>query len=447
MKILNELIIDKNQLISLEDSIDSANISNIRISINGSFYNYVKGVFSDKEILKYKKIIMKSEDLQIDFLKNYKKILNEKEINFIIDNRLSSKSYKNNFYNAKEIISLTGKSYKEIEKYMIKNTRVAVGYCIQILKDRWKEIEPLIATSPLLELSDYSQHILKKRWVDFPDIDPKIARLAEENLSKRSDLAASYAIYVLKKRWIDVEDIPKDIAEHAEEIIRKDEESPDWIMGYAKKAINGRWKEAENTIAGSEYSLEYAYIILKKAWRDFKDIDQQTINYAEENIAKNFDSEEVMGYIRRFLKMQFLLAELRISGDEKLSNEYVIKYLNDKISFDFINKNISNSYKKIIETKSKDLKNRTLLRDYQLRALSINNISFLEHVKSFNKSNFKEIFNKINNNQDEYCIIFKKDEENNKLKTEHYQLISGEPYAIARTLMELPIKAIIIKID
>lgn len=447
MKKLDELIIDKNQLIILENSIDSININSIRIGKNGTFYDHVKNVFFDEEILKYKKIIMKSDDLQLDFLKNYKNILNEEEINFIIDNRLSSKSYKNSFYRATEIVKVTGKSYKEIEKYMIKNNRVAVGYCIEILKDRWKEIEPFIAASSGSTIADYSQYVLKKRWVDFPDIDPKVARLAEENLSKRSDSAASYAIYVLKKRWIDVKDIPKDIAEHAEEVIRKDEESSDWIMGYAEEAVKGRWKEAEDVIARSQYALDYAYKILKKAWRDFKDIDQQTIKVAENTIATQSSEEEAMIYVTNFLKTQFLIAEPRISRSEKLSNEYVVKYLNNKISFNFIDKDISDSYKKIIETESKDLKNRILLRDYQLRELKINNIPFLEHIKSFNESDFKDIINKINNNQDEYCIIFRKDEENNGLKTEHYYLITGESYAIARILIELPIKAIVIKID
>ena len=37
----------------------------------------------------------------------------------------------------------------------------------------------------------------------------------------------------------------------------------DWILGYAEEFI-GRWKEAEPTIAASEYSLEYVEKILKK---------------------------------------------------------------------------------------------------------------------------------------------------------------------------------------
>lgn len=430
MKLIKKLVLNKEQLDLLKNN--EIKIDDLVVKKNGSPFSFsLKEILSNDEILKYKKQIMDSKNFQIDLIKNHKDIFTENEINYIIKKILKDPSNSSKYAN--DIIK--GR-WIEGEKTIIKDPMVSVRYAYEILKGRWEEAEPIIASHPYSAVN-YSMN-LNKRWVDFTGINLKFAQSVEESFSKKAHFAAPYAIEVLKKRWIDVEDIPKNIAKQAEESIATDIDEVDWILGYAEEFI-GRWKEAEPTIAASEYSLEYVEKILKKPWSSLEDIDKNVIERAEKSIfvENSYGFSDTKKYVFNYLKSFYPPAEYVLALNKETSSLYVKNFLNDKISFDFINKNINDSDKKNIINDSKKANNsKRFLTRSELEELTINNSSIKKSLNIFSKNDLEKMIEKIKNNDDEFSIIIRNNDK--------YELITGALNAIARNSIDLPVKALIL---
>ena len=105
-------------------------------------------------------------------------------------------------------------------------------YAKNVLKGRWPEGEPVIATDPGLAY-EYADHVIKGR---FPEGEPAIA--------KWPAWAYQYAKYILKDRWPEAEAVivKSNFASAGLSHVR-------YAYEYAKDVIGGRWPEAEAVIA------------------------------------------------------------------------------------------------------------------------------------------------------------------------------------------------------
>lgn len=95
---------------------------------------------------------------------------------------------------------------------------------------------------------EYAKDVLKKRWVDAPEIPIEEARKAEKLISGEQHYAARYAIDIMKQRWIEAPNVPKDVAIQAENNIIESDDHWEWnpLFDYIKYLIKGRWPEAES---------------------------------------------------------------------------------------------------------------------------------------------------------------------------------------------------------
>lgn len=95
---------------------------------------------------------------------------------------------------------------------------------------------------------DYAKDVLKKRWVDAPEIPIEEAKKAEKLISEEQHYAARYAIDVMGQRWIDAPNVPEEVAKQAETSIIESDSHWEWnpLFDYMRAFIRGRWDEAES---------------------------------------------------------------------------------------------------------------------------------------------------------------------------------------------------------
>ena len=123
-------------------------------------------------------------------------------------------------------------------------------YAKNVLKGRWPEGEPVIATDPGLAY-EYADHVIKGR---FPEGEPAIA--------KWPAWAYQYAKYILKDRWPEAEAViaKSNFASAGLSHVR-------YAYEYAKDVIGGRWPEAEAKIAKDpHFAYKYAKDVIGGRW-------------------------------------------------------------------------------------------------------------------------------------------------------------------------------------
>ena len=181
------------------------------------------------------------------------------------------------------------KETRNIDK-IAKNPNYAVKYAYTVLKSRWPEAEPVIATDPSAAINYVMAVLDYQRW---PEAEPVIAT--------DPSAAMKYAERVLKRRWPE-----------AEPVIATD---PRTALYYAQDVLVGRFPEAESTIASDpEFAYFYALGILKGRFPD-----------AEDTIAT--DPRFAYGYAKNVLKDQFPAGENVINSSSSYAPLYQ-KFLN-----------------------------------------------------------------------------------------------------------------------
>ena len=130
-------------------------------------------------------------------------------------------------------------------------------YAKDIIKGRWPEAEPAIATSPGPAYR-YAQYVVKGRWPE-----------GEAAIAASPGAAFQYAKDIIKGRWPEAEptiatspstaylyakDIIKGRWPEAEPAIATSSNAAYW---YARDIIKGRWPEAEKVIMGGNYASNY----------------------------------------------------------------------------------------------------------------------------------------------------------------------------------------------
>lgn len=115
--------------------------------------------------------------------------------------------------------------WKEAEPIILKDASSSYVYCSHF-NFRCKEAEKEILKDPFIAYL-YAQFVIKNRW-----------RKAEPSIEKNANAAYMYAKNILKKRW-----------KRAENIIKKD---PHWAYYYATDVLKDSWKEAERYIKKDE---------------------------------------------------------------------------------------------------------------------------------------------------------------------------------------------------
>ena len=126
----------------------------------------------------------------------------------------------------------------------------AYRYASQVLKGRWPEGEPVIATDPGLAYQ-YATDVIGGR---FPE--------AEATIAKWAAWAYQYAKDVIGGRWPEAEAV---IAKSR--FASRGGKPVSYPYEYAKDVIGGRWPEAEATIAKSPYfAYKYAKDVIGGRW-------------------------------------------------------------------------------------------------------------------------------------------------------------------------------------
>jgi hypothetical protein len=198
-------------------------------------------------------------------------ILNKKSPEFeevILTDSTSATNYAIKFFK---------KRWKEAEAIILTDPSNSVEYAINIIKKRWLEAEKIISMDSFSALV-YSQEILKKRWIDVNDLDLKVGFRAEDSILSETDFAIDYAIDIIGDRWKELEkNILNDIrgldnnnemiilAEY-QEIFKK-------IIYYIQVLMNNkRWKDLENLLiknkALNTFRELYAENVIGKSWKE-----------------------------------------------------------------------------------------------------------------------------------------------------------------------------------
>jgi hypothetical protein len=146
--------------------------------------------------------------------------LDEKLLNYFVYEH----PYLKNFFKEQELVILNSIKENKIKKSTI--IHAILQWCLQVIKDRWKEIENYILTSNYeLGIREYAYNVVKDRWVEFEDYvlntqDPlyKFPIIwyckniikgrwyeLENKILKDADLALEYMIDIIKSRWSELE--------------------------------------------------------------------------------------------------------------------------------------------------------------------------------------------------------------------------------------------------
>ena len=107
----------------------------------------------------------------------------------------------------------------------------AYEYAYHVIRDRWPEAEPVIASDPQWA-HWYARNVIKGRWPE-----------AEAVIAESPQWACWYARYVLKGRWPEVEAVIAKSSCWAQ--------SPYWSQYYARFVAEDRWPKTEPDHSGA----------------------------------------------------------------------------------------------------------------------------------------------------------------------------------------------------
>jgi hypothetical protein len=165
--------------------------------------------------------------------------------------------YLKNFFEIQESIILNATKENKIKNSTI--IHAILQWCLQVIKDRWKEIENYILTSNYeLGIQEYAYNVVKDRWVEFEDYvintqDPlyKFPIIwyckniikgrwyeLENKILKDPDLSLDYMINIIKSRWTDLEKNKETI----ENIMRYDK----WRTRYEQFINNNEYNRSRS---------------------------------------------------------------------------------------------------------------------------------------------------------------------------------------------------------
>jgi hypothetical protein len=290
IKVIDYLINNKKDLIIFEKIID--------------IIPYMKDVFSDSN---FNEILKKIENVIISDLDYYKKICLKYAIDIIkkrwtesdnIDFKtaelIERKIFESiNDYNFTDLIRkyiyLSKKRFnEEIENKFFdpKNSFRKTDYVYDIIGTREPRLEKTFIdqNNKSHESLFYAIKVLKKRWTDVDDIDPKVAEQIERNLIKNN--IGNYNTQNSLKEYISLSD--KRFSEEIENIIL-DSDFTECDIYYVYTIIKNRVPKIEEKIKdNSSKALEYAINVLKKPWNEVKEIDDDLVKEVEENIYNDF---------------------------------------------------------------------------------------------------------------------------------------------------------------
>lgn len=176
--------------------------------------------------------------------------------------------------------------FHQAEPTLLEDPTMALNYCIEVMNERWPELEKSILENQHSCLAaSYAVEIMKSRWIE-----------AEEIIKMDASAALQYAARVMACRWID-----------AEESIKHD---PLQAAHYADLVIKGRWLEAEPVILNDCYATAYYVVeVIKGRWEQAEPVLAQMGSTA-------------IDYAVNILCDRFPEGEAAIETDDDLSAEY-----------------------------------------------------------------------------------------------------------------------------
>ena len=177
---------------------------------------------------------------------------------------------------------------RQIEK-ILQSPQKAYYYAKNVIKGRWPEVEPMIASDPEYACY-YASDVIQGR---FPE--------GESVIANDPKWAVYYACYVLQGRWPEVE-----------KLIASD---PEWAYEYANEVIQGRWPEGEKAIA-SNPSLAHKYA---------KNVIKGRFPEGEEAIAR--DPIWAYCYARDAIKGRWPEGEPMIASDPYSAYKYAVEVI------------------------------------------------------------------------------------------------------------------------
>jgi hypothetical protein len=316
MKYIERLKIKNNQLSIINDDIE---INKLELSDN----------ISKELVLKYKKIFMISNNFLSFLVVKYLDILSDNEKKMIMKKITSNPklSYKH--------AVLIRKRFTDGEKIILTDPLICSLYVEDVIRDRWKEAESIIASNGLAAFR-YSINGLKGSWYDFKDIDLKIRQQAENNIIKDCDVndLIRYSLNA-NKRWIEMKNIDKKISLKIEDKIFREGDGIN-VFNYIEDFIRNRVKEAELEISKNpESAYDYARKYLQKPWHKIKDIDPIIIQTAEDSLLNLQSLQD---------NISINYAKYLIRGRWKKLEDILITNRNNNFYFDIID----NYYQEII---------------------------------------------------------------------------------------------------
>jgi hypothetical protein len=299
---------------------------------------FLEGILSNpKKILKYSQEMLggkRWDEGEKRLLQMANNAFQEKDW-YMLDNTLQ---YIFNYaYEMKE-------PWKEAEPYLLLNIGLATQYAINNLKERWLEMEKQI--NDPRDLLNYAQFVLKRRWKDVEDLDPKRTKEIEDKIANEIYLAFNYANDVIKGRWKEAE--PMMLND-----IRTDR-NPNHLyypVNYATNQIKGRWIEAEPYILKSpEYAYLYAKDVIRGRWRQAEPIILQYKSLLP------LGNKYILDYAKDVIKGRWKKAEPYLF--EKDQNKILKDYLNYfQLNESDLNKSISPTPKEWISEINKLIRN------------------------------------------------------------------------------------------
>jgi len=193
MKVIKTLKIETDQIGLLKNE-NKIKIENLIFTDYSSQNNMKKFYFNNLYFFIKNEIIHHC----IQILSLIKDLLSEEQIKKIIDMIINSKKYIYyssfclNVLKSRAIESdlITKEEGKKIENEILKNNMNALNYSQNIIKGRWKELEENLIKEKNTDVEAiifYALEVLKDRWVNIKDIDPKITAQLEKKIFENFD--------------------------------------------------------------------------------------------------------------------------------------------------------------------------------------------------------------------------------------------------------------------
>jgi len=351
MKTVKTLKIETNQFFLFKNE-NNIKIENLIFSDYPSENNMKKFYFNNLYLFIKNEII----DHCIKILSLIKDLLSEEQIKKIIDMIINSKKYI--YYSsfclnvlksrATESDLITKEEGKKIENEILKNNMNALNYSQIIIKGRWKELEENLIkekNKDIMALIFYSIYVLKDRWINIKDIDPKITHELEKKIFEKFDpnntkINPEIPHHSFFSEYILLDD--KRILEIEDKIFNSNYNGK---INYIEKKIGGRFPESEPFIVKNHNdSIQYAERILKKPWNQVKGIDDKIVKAAEKIISDNFNNRVSYAIFSKKRLNDKFEKILFYNLDTNLTYEYIDELIKDRVpefeeALDIITKN------------------------------------------------------------------------------------------------------------